>query len=120
MKNKTASDELHSQKRIKQKDNENSFRELWAQTVWCKEQMIKLQFLAFKWEVAKNEFFILTSFGCKIVSYMKNFIINETQTFGKNHSKFQKHYFGINQFLRLEKRENLNTFGNQQNFDATR
>lgn len=33
---------------------------------------------------------------------MKNFIVNETQTFGKNHSKFQKHYFGINQFLRLE------------------
>ena len=35
---------------------------------------------------------------------MKKFIIHETQTFGKNHSKFQKHFFGINQFLRFNLR----------------
>lgn len=31
---------------------------------------------------------------------MKKINILETITFGINHSKLQKHYFGINQFLR--------------------
>jgi hypothetical protein len=42
-----------------------------------------------------------------------NFSVDETQTFGKNHSKFQKHFFGINQFLR---RDSLGAFGQQQNY----
>lgn len=32
---------------------------------------------------------------------------NDTQLFGKNHSKLQKHYFGINQFLKQIQNSNL-------------
>lgn len=49
---------------------------------------------------------------------MKNLIRNETQIFGKNHSKLQKHYFGINQFLRKKDKKITNfdtTFGRHQN-----